>query len=140
MKKLLVNSDLARGGACGLAGVACSGYSMRFGVEFLFSFLPDGKVMPWAGVGAGYEISSLTAKVASTRATLTVQGWEFFNVQLGVDFKLSPLFALGPYVAFSLGQFDKADVTAPGTSVSADIANKGIHEWLQFGLKGTMNL
>jgi hypothetical protein len=61
-------------------------------------------------------------------------------VQLGVDFKLSPLFALGPYVAFSLVQFDKADVTGPGTSVSADIASKGIHEWPQFGLKGTMNL
>ena len=40
----------------------------------------------------------------------SVSGWQFANVQIGVDYKVSPDLGLGPFVMFSPGEYS---VTTP---------------------------
>lgn len=128
---------------CELPGVSCSGSDVRLGAEFQYSFSPEASFQPWAGIGIGYEWTNLKASASGVDATLQYHGWEFLNLQVGGDFKVSEAFALGPYVAFSLGQYDTITISATGqASQSLDIPSsaKSLHEWLQLGVKGTFNL
>ncbi len=129
------------GGVCDLAGVSCSAYDLRFGVEGIYRFSPDASFVPWAGIGVGYEIAHLSAEVAGVQGSATVRGFEFVNLQVGGDFKVSPAFSVGPYLAFSLGQFSDQKLDFPPQPVvSGSIPDKATHEWLQFGVKGTYDL
>ena len=128
---------------CELPGVSCSGSDVRLGAEFQYSFSPEASFQPWAGIGFGYEWTNLSASAPGVEASLQYHGWELLNLQVGGDFKVSEAFALGPFVAFSLGQYDTVAVSATGqASQSIDIPSsaKSTHEWLQFGVKGTFNL
>jgi hypothetical protein len=94
--------------------------------------MPDASFAPWVGVGIGYEVTSMTASLAGASASTDFSGFEFVNLQLGGDFKVGSNFALGPYVALSVAQYSSVGgVTG---------FEKGTHEWLQFGLKGTFDL
>ncbi len=124
---------------CNQSGVSCSGYSMRFGVEFLYNFMPDASFAPWGGIGVGYEIAKASLDVSGVSASVGVKGFEFANLQLGGDYRVSPDIAVGPYVAFSIGQYSTLDVDTPLGSASGDIADKKMHMWLQFGVKGTFD-
>lgn len=128
---------------CLVPGVSCSGSDVRLGAEIQYSFSPEASFQPWAGIGFGYEWTNLSASASGVEASLQYHGFEFFNLQVGGDFKVSEAFAMGPYVAFSLGQYDTITVSATGQpSQSIDIPSsaKSTHEWLQFGVKGTFNL
>jgi len=118
--------------ACDLAGADCSASIMRLGLEGTYSLAAMGPVAPWLGVGFGYEWNKLDDGTDS----ITFKGFEFVNLQVGGDFKVSPQISVGPYVMFSLGQYDSADVA--GTS--ADITDKAMHEWLSFGVRGKFDL
>lgn len=128
---------------CEMPGVSCSGSDVRLGAELQYKFSPDASFQPWAGIGVGYEWTNLSASASGVEASLQYHGWEFFNLQVGGDFKVSEAFALGPYVAFSLGQYDTVSISGTGQpSESLDIpsGSRSIHEWLQLGVKGTFNL
>lgn len=120
------------------AGIDCSASDVRLGVNFLYHFAPAASFDPWIGLGIGYEWLNLS--VAGIDAGYG--GWEYVNVQLGGDFAVGAGFALGPYVVFGLGQYGSVSATVGGQSASASIpsGNQALHEWLQFGLKGTFNL
>jgi len=138
----LVNkSNALGGGTCDQPGASCSAYTLRFGLEGIYSFSPGASFAPWAGLGVGYEIAGASAEQAGQKATATYRGFEFVNLQLGGDFKVSPAFSVGPYVAFSIGQYSNAKVESPGLpTFDGSITDKAIHEWLQFGVKGTFDL
>ena len=138
----LVNESKALGGAvCDQPGVSCSAYALRFGVQGIYNFAPDASFAPWAGLGIGYEIASLSAEQAGLSGSVTYRGFEFVNLQVGGDFKVSPAFSVGPYAAFSIGQFSNEKLEVTGLpAVDGSIADKATHEWLQFGVKGTFNL
>ncbi len=137
----VVNKDKALGaGVCTASGVSCSGSDVRLGIEGMYSFSPGQSFNPWVGLGLGYEWAHLHGEGPGGSADLDLKGWEFLNVQLGGDFMVSSIFALGPYVAFSLAQYGTLTVTSGGASLSGDITDKKIHGWLQFGVKGTFNL
>jgi len=128
---------------CELPGVSCSGSDVRLGAELHYIFSPEASFQPWAGIGFGYEWTNLSASAPGVEATLQYRGFEFLNLQVGGDFKVSDAFALGPFVAFSLGQYDTIVLSATGQpSQSLDIPSnaKSTHEWLQVGVKGTFNL
>ncbi len=123
-----------------VSGLSCSASDLRFGAQVHYRFDSQGFI-PWVGLGIGGEWSSVTLKGPGGTADIKPSGFEFLNLQLGGDWLLSPNFRLGPYVQFSLAQYDTLEVTVPGfPSVSGSIANKTTHEWLQFGLKGTFDL
>ncbi|MEI7703182.1 MAG: hypothetical protein WCK73_01145 [Deltaproteobacteria bacterium] len=145
---------------CSAAGVSCSGYDMRFGLEAVYGFMPDGKVNPWVSLGTGWEWTRFSGSAADGSGGVTFSGWEYFNVQVGADFPVAKAFAIGPYVGFFGGSYSyasasgsvttgaspamKAAATVGGTSASAsgsiDSAFRTFHGWWQFGLKGTLNL
>ncbi len=126
---------------CSAQGVSCSEYDLRFGVNVHYHFLPAQTLDPWVGIGAGYEILHLSASSQGGSATVSTNGFEFGNVQLGLDYKISPAFGVGPFVTFTIAQFSDASASLNGQDVpGGGITNKAIHEWLIFGLRGVFDL
>lgn len=114
------------------SGASCSAHDIRVGVQGQYHVLPSEKIDPWFGLGIGYE--SLAGSVAGVSGSDT--GFEFANLQAGLDFKLSPAFGFGPFASFSLGQF--SNETTAGQSAS--IPEKALHEWFTLGVRGAFNL
>jgi hypothetical protein len=117
---------------CTLTGTSCSTNSLRIGAQLAWRFDPQppgGVAGPWFGVGLGYE--SLTVSGAND---LTISGTEFLILQGGHDWPVSPNAALGVYASFSLGQY--SDIS--GSGMSGTIADKKMHEWFTFGVRGIL--
>ncbi len=137
-----VNKDnlTVNGVPCTTAGVSCSASQMRFGIEGFYNFMPDATFAPWVGLNIGYEIATLNGEAGGVSGSLSSKGFEFVGLQVGGDYKLAPNFTVGPFLTFNIGQYSTQSSDVGGTSASQDIANTAMHEWLQFGVKGTFNL
>jgi outer membrane protein W len=125
---------------CDAANASCSASDIRFGIQGQYHISPGQSLDPWVGLGIGYEMlkykSALSLGVgAPQEVSITAKGLEFANIQGGADFKVANSFTVGPFVSFSLGQF-----SSTSGDVSGDIKDKGIHEWLTLGVKGTFGL
>ena len=127
------------GGVC-VTGVSCSVNDLRFGLNVHYHFLPAEILDPWLGVGAGYEILNLSASATGVSASGSNRGFEFGNVQLGLDFKISPAFGVGPFATFTIAQFSDTSVSVNGQDVPFSYTNKAIHEWLIFGVRGVFDI
>ncbi len=113
----------------------CSSNDLRFGVNAHYHFRPDRTLDPWVGVGAGYEV--LNYSLQASRAGFdevfpSFGGFEFGNVQLGLDYKASHTVGLGPFVVLTIAQFSN--------EISKLYYQSGVHEWLIFGIRGTFDL
>lgn len=118
---------------CDLNGVDCSASTMRLGVQGTYSLTNVSPTfVPWLGAGLGFEWLTQKASFGGVSASADTTGFEFLNLQGGADYKVSDAFALGPYVLFSMGQYSSFE----GTS----IPDKGVHEWLHFGIRGKFDL
>jgi hypothetical protein len=124
------------------SGLPCSGYDMRVGVEVAYAFLPDRFLNPWVSVGTGWEWTHLYVTDNVLTNTITFSGWEYFNVQAGLDFNLSRMFAIGPYVGYFGGSYTSVSGDLSGSGVNGSIPSefRSFHGWIQFGAKGTVNL
>ncbi len=120
-------------------GVTCSGGDMQFGIDFVYTFAPRATFAPYVGVGLGYEIASLSGSANGQSLTFTYSGFEFARIIVGGDFRLGSSFRLGPFVNFSLAEFSNFSTSGTSSS-SVSIPSKALHEWLQFGIKGTVDL
>ncbi len=120
-------------------GVSCSGAAYHLGAEFLLHF-PQQGFAPWVGLGAGYEWLSLSASQAGVSATAGANGFEFLMLQAGFDVRLAPQFSLGGFAMLSFSQYGSESVTYAGSDVSSDVTNTSVHEWLVFGVRGTVGL
>jgi hypothetical protein len=126
---------------CNTPGLGCSGSVIRLGIEGIYNINIDGPFRPWVGIGTGYEWFTFAASGPGGEASLTARGFEFVTLQAGGDYRMSPNFALGPFVSFSLAQYASGTVEVPGgTSVTMDITDKKLHEWLQLGVRGRIGL
>jgi len=127
-----------------LASFSCSASNVRVGAEAVYAFLPDSTINPWVSLGSGWEWLNQTVDIPSTPAApastqkLGLNGWEWFNLQVGADWNFSKMFAAGPYLGFFGGQYSSA--TDNGGSRTIASANRQFHGWVQLGLKGTVNL
>jgi len=122
-------------------GVSCSASNLRLGVEAVYGFLPDGGMNPWVSLGTGWEWLNGSISRGSLKQSSGFNGWEYFNVQVGLDFQLAKMFGLGPYVGFSGGSYGSVSFTdIDGTTTSGSIANTAFHSWFQFGVKGTLDI
>lgn len=138
-------------GLCNVSGVGCSGNDTRLGVNAHYHVLPDGFVNPWFGLGFGYEwlsgSVSADAAASGTGAPVTrssgADGWEFVNIQAGVDFHLlNGALGIGPTVTLTLDQYDHQSVPTDnnGGTQGASIQNQALHEWLLLGVRGSYDL
>jgi outer membrane protein W len=121
--------------------VSCSTHDMRLGIQYLYHVKPPGELDPYFGVGIGYEWMAMdvtaSAGGVSASSTLTAHGFEFVNVQLGLDVPVAEKFAIGPFAAFALGQYSSLSLSTDAGSASGDVSNKALHEWLFLGVRGT---
>ena len=108
------------------------------------------RIDPWFGGGFGYEwfgwSYGLSAGTQHVDVSTITRGFEFVNLQLGVDFPLSETAAIGPFFAFSLGEYAKASLKCSGDcsgdapNLSEDIHGRALHQWLFFGVRATLPL
>jgi hypothetical protein len=125
----------------------CSVHNMRLGGQVHYHFMPWEAVDPWIGAGIGYEWLSVSASQSFTfagvtqsiEASSTVHGFEFVNLQGGVDFLPSEgtTFGLGPFVALSIAKYSNGSAEVNGEKTSGDVQNASVHEWLTLGVRGT---
>jgi hypothetical protein len=135
---------------CDQSGVDCNVHNIRFGGQVHYHFTPDRSTDPWIGAGFGYEwlSQSVSASVLGNSFDLsgTVHGFEFINLQGGLDFKPSDSsnFGIGPFIAFSLAEYASGSASCSGSvcgqldlNAGSDIGDKSVHEWLTLGVRGT---
>jgi hypothetical protein len=111
----------------------CGGEDLAFGPEVHYHVLPDGAWDPWVGLGVGAE----WLRFQNGGGSFGLVGYAF-NAQVGLDAHLPSGFHIGPFFAFTVGQYtgwfaDNA-YGSPGTLSPLDL-----HEWLTLGLKGTFD-
>ena len=74
--------------------VSCSASDVRLGAQVQYHFGEAGaSIDPWVGGGLGYEWLSISEQIEvsgeDADLTLTLHGFEFLNVQFGLDFPVS---------------------------------------------------
>jgi hypothetical protein len=118
----------------------CSGSDLRLGLEVMYGFNPAG-MNPWVSLGTGWQWTNISATLGGETGGFTMSGWEYFNVQAGIDFPLSKLFALGPYVGYFGGTYTSVSGTGIVTVTDSSIpsSQRTFHGWFQIGAKGTFN-
>ncbi len=157
-----VNSNLYLGGSfqygigflpsdftsdCDGDNISCGVTQMRFGLNLAYHFAPSSKINPWLGVGVGYETLNLSVSGeeggASAEISTTTKGFEFGNVQAGIDFAVSPTISVGPFVTATVAQYSSTSISfdvegipgAEGEDESSDIENKAFHSWVYGGVR-----
>jgi hypothetical protein len=91
--------------------------SAAAGVRAAWHFRPYRSIDPWISLGAGYRVfwSSLPGESATVRQAL-----QAVQLGLGVDYRMSPEFGVGPFIAGDLSYFFRETPPGrPSTSVSA---------------------
>jgi hypothetical protein len=85
----------------------------------------------WLGYGVGFESSAVSAP------KLSATGPEFAHLMGGVDFRISKVFGIGPFVDLSVAQYSSFNDVDDGSrrTPNNDIKDKAIHEWLTMGAK-----
>ena len=125
--------------ACTVNGwTNCTGSDMQFGANFVYTFLPYATFAPYVGLGLDWEIASLSYSGSNQSISESVSGFQFARILVGGDFRVGSAFRVGPFVNFSLGQF--SSLSSPNPDANGTIADKALHTWLQFGIKGTIDL
>ncbi|HZJ54442.1 MAG TPA: hypothetical protein VFD38_09925 [Myxococcaceae bacterium] len=122
------------------SGTARSANNVRFGFEVLWHLGPDRPVDPWLGLGVGYEWLNLSITSPDGTITASARGFEWVNLQLGIDFLLGRNIRLGPFVRSRVAQYDAGSlgvINPQGgeASGSGDIQSKTIHTWIDVGLR-----
>ncbi|HEV8247905.1 MAG TPA: hypothetical protein VGP93_19155 [Polyangiaceae bacterium] len=124
---------------------SCTVRDLRLGADLQYHLQPQESVDPWLGAGFGYEWLTFSFSDSGTDLSATVRGWEFVSFQAGFDFPSGPTGGIGPFVAFSLGQYDRTSVACDGScnglsDDSQEIDDKALHQWLFLGVRGTFVL
>lgn len=125
---------------CDQDGIDCSASSMRLGAQLQYHFMPAESTDAWAGLGIGWENSSLSAEAMGQEITISTSGFEFAMLQGGVDFRVHDAVALGPFVGFTMAQFSSADCDGPAGACDGfpdEIEHKAFHQWLFLGVRGS---
>ena len=133
--------------ALGAAGATDVGghAEMRVGLQAIYRLVSGGKLVPWAGVGFGYEWTRYAAADVTTaqgddELEVGLGGLEG-SLQIGSDWQLAPSFSIGPYVSLHAGQYRAhlATVEAAGAA-NAPVGDRTLHAWTHFGLQGSFSL
>jgi opacity protein-like surface antigen len=123
------------------SGVDCSSSDVRLGVEARLHFLTDQAFAPWVSAGMGYEWLNISMSNQGQSASMTVEGVELLNLEVGGDIRMSPSFVLAPFVGVRLGRYASMSGTdTSGTSQSGDITSQTIHAWFSLGVRGAFTL
>jgi hypothetical protein len=117
-----------------------SGSVLRVGLNVHYHLLTEGTVLPWVGIGMGYERVSYHFPDALSMdgkkgLETSIRGLEFANLQGGADVRLLPGLRAGPFASLSVGRYDTGTSSFTGTT-SFELGDKTVHQWLTLGLRG----
>ncbi len=129
----------------GLVGSACDGASCsasvkRLGLEAAWRFQQAWRVVPWAGVGLGYEWASYKATDGADKLELTYRGLEYLNLQGGAAYPATDKLSVGPFLSLALGRYGNLKVESPLGNSEGSIPSATTHTWLTLGVRGTFDL
>lgn len=116
---------------CKARNASCASVGLSFGIEAQYHILPANSVNPWVGYGLGFQSLGLGSDVNGTTTSLGFGGFEFARFMGGVDFRVTRVFGVGPFVDLSMAKYG----TVNNGSNSADIPETAIHEWLTLGAR-----
>lgn len=130
---------------CEFADADCSARDIRVGAQVAYHLQPGQSVDPWLGAGFGYEWLTFNLSANDTDTSVTGHGFEFVNLQAGLDFPAGTGAGIGPYLGFALGQYGRTSSSCDGdcgmtTDESDEIEDKAMHQWLFLGVRGTFVL
>jgi hypothetical protein len=135
----IIGSEVSDG--CDASSRDCFMLAFHLGLMAHFHVLPHQPIDPWVGLGIGLETLGVSAKDSDQTQTTTLGGFEV-PLRIGVDFKLSEKFYLGPYVGYSFGTFGgfsrRCEGDACPSDQNIDIENTASHGWFGFGAKLTV--
>ncbi len=120
---------------CNATDESCSASVIRVGVEGVYTLRSRGKIVPWIGAGAGFELTRLEESTPIGGFKTSFSGLELLGLQGGAEWLVSERFAAGPFLAISFGRFDDSSVTNPIESITAPMRRKSFHEWIQIGVR-----
>jgi len=116
--------------------LSCSSSTLRVGGQVHWHPLGNASTDPWIGLGSGYESIKLNLSGGGENASVTFSGWEFVNIQAGLDFALGSAVKIGPWISFSIGQYGSGSISGTGGGFTGgDVPNKSIHEFLLGGVR-----
>lgn len=125
---------------CNQSGISCSTTDLTLGVGVHYHLSPAASFDPWIGLGVGYEWLAVTATGTVASESFSSSGFQYVNLQVGVDVSVAPNIAAGPFVSFSAGQYASVSNQVGNTTASQNITNQSFHEWLLFGVRGVYNV
>jgi hypothetical protein len=67
-----------------------------------------------------------------------MSGFEFLNLQVGGDFRVTEKLAVGPYLTYSFGQYGDPSLEEPFKGIA--VVDSAVHSWLNLGLRGKFDL
>lgn len=132
--------------ACQDTGFTCSAGAVRIGGQAQFHFTPEHWMDPWLGLGMGAEWLSETVAQGADSQMVMLGGFEFLQLQGGLDFRPVEGVRLGPYLGLSFAQsggIQQITRDASGTTTREEsfASNETrVHEWLMVGVKGACTL
>lgn len=123
----------ARSGAC---DGSCASVT-RAGLQATWTFAPWGGAEPWAGAGAGYEWATERASAPGGGRTFW-RGFEVLAAQGGLEWRVAPAVALGPFLLAAAGRYARFGVETGYDSASAELAHKAVHVWFHAGVRARL--
>ena len=128
---------------CDIDGVDCSASDIRLGIQAHYHISPLEQLDPWLGLGIGYEWLGFSSEGGGFEISSTTSGFEFLNLQAGLDIGVAEHVKVGPFLSFSLGQYDSVSFECDGLQPvcamfgrDGDIEETAMHEWLVLGVCG----
>ena len=109
-------------------------WSATAGLQGNYHFLPDNDWDPWVGLGSGWR----GHWVKRGSGTDSRHGWDIARVQAGVDYRVSPEFALAPYLGAGLTTFFTQELAAEQTF--SNVHSPDVNVWISAGLQGRFDL
>jgi hypothetical protein len=116
---------------CKAGNMDCVTIDFHFGVEAQYHILPAALANPWIGYGLGFESFGVGQSLNGVSRTTTFTGFEFARFMGGVDFRVTRVFGVGPFVDLSMASFTRE---SDGDN-SVSIPQTGTHEWLTLGAR-----
>ncbi|MET0790067.1 MAG: outer membrane beta-barrel protein [Polyangiaceae bacterium] len=115
------------------------GHHYRLGAQVFLQLLPKGLIDPWLGLGTGYaalgvDVHSSIVVSSPPQASdyrQTARGFEWLNLQAGVNLNLAPAFALGGFARLAL-----VDYLSQHRALGEP--HEPLRGWLSAGAKATL--
>lgn len=108
----------------------CTVTQARVGFQGRWNFMPTRRLDPWVGVGLAWE----TFAMENDAATTNLKGLAV-DAMAGVDYWLTPKFAVSPWLGLSVGKYTDWKVVDATDQDWQEIEDQGVHTMVTAGVR-----